>query len=131
MYFQDCKKVIIQYILLTIIGPYGRGISFIKYDITITNGDVLLEYVRVDHFGNHASGIHFEVFTDKRSRCFPNKESLLWRTLQHEAVSGPNHVSAVTVDLNKPVTMSFILGKQKDYPILMHLICFTLAITSD
>ena len=63
LYFQDCKKVIIQYILLTIIGPYGRGISFIKYGITITNGDVLLEYVRVDHFGNHASGIHFEVFT--------------------------------------------------------------------
>ena len=62
LYFQDCKTVTIQYVLIIINGPYGRGISF-KYNTSITHGDVSVEYVMVYHFGIHGSGIHFEVFT--------------------------------------------------------------------
>ena len=63
LYFQDCKTVTIFNVTINITGPYGRGISFVKYDTSITNGDVSMEEVLVDHFGIHGSGIHFEVRT--------------------------------------------------------------------
>ena len=63
LYFQDCKTVMIQYVLISINGPYGRGISFVKYNTSITNGKVSIEYVVIQHYGIHGSGIHFEVCT--------------------------------------------------------------------
>ena len=56
-----------QYVLIYINGPYGRGISFVKYNTSITHGDVSIEYVVVQHFGIHGSGIHFEVLTGIRN----------------------------------------------------------------
>ena len=63
LYFQDYKTVMLRFVIINITGPYGRGISFVKYDTSITHGDVSFEYVKVCHFGFHGSGIHFEVFT--------------------------------------------------------------------
>ena len=63
LYFQDCKTVVIHEILITITGPYGSGISFIKYDHTITTGKVRIGFVVIKHYGIHGTGIHFEAFT--------------------------------------------------------------------
>ena len=63
LYFQDYKTVMIHYVIINITGPYGRGISFVKYDSSITHGNVSMDRVKVLHFGIHGSGIHFEVLT--------------------------------------------------------------------
>ena len=63
LYFQDCNTVLIQNIYINITGPYGRGISFIRYDTSITHGEASLDSVVIYHFGFHGSGIHFEVLT--------------------------------------------------------------------
>ena len=63
LYFQDCNTVRISHILINITGPYGRGISFIRYETSVTQKDVLMEISNVEiyHYGTHGSGIHFEV----------------------------------------------------------------------
>ena len=63
LYFQDCKIVILLSLFINITGPYGRGISFIRYDTSITQGNVLISNVAIVHFGFHGSGIHFEFIT--------------------------------------------------------------------
>ena len=68
LYFQDYKTVLIRDVTINITGPYGRGISFVKYDTSITHGNVSIEYVVVYHYGIHGSGIHFEVLTGHNTR---------------------------------------------------------------
>ena len=63
LYFQDCKTVNLLSLHINISGPYGRGISFIRNDTTITQGDVLICNVKIVHYGFHGSGIHFEFLT--------------------------------------------------------------------
>ena len=63
LYFQDCKTVMIHFVNILINGPYGRGISLVKYDTSITHGNVSVDHVIVFHYGIHGSGIHFEVLT--------------------------------------------------------------------
>ena len=63
LYLQDCNTIIMEHVLIVISGPYGRGISLIRYDATITHGDVLMERVKIHHFGIHGSGIHLEILT--------------------------------------------------------------------
>ena len=65
LYFQNCRRLWLEYIIINITGPYGRGISFIRNDTSITQGNVLMEIsnVVIYHYGTHGSGIHFEVLT--------------------------------------------------------------------
>ena len=63
LYFQDCKIVILVSLFINITGPYGRGISFIRNDASITQGNVLISNVVIVHYGIHGSGIHFEYLT--------------------------------------------------------------------
>ena len=64
LYFQDCKTVVVQYSVITITGPYGSGISFVKNDpSTITPGNIDIGFVVIIHKGIHGTGIHFEAFT--------------------------------------------------------------------
>ena len=65
LYFQDCKTVVIEHINITISGPYGRGISFIRNDTTISHGNVIMAVVKIYHFGIHGSGMYFEVLTGR------------------------------------------------------------------
>ena len=65
LYFQDCETVWLQFIRINITGPYGRGISFVRNDTTISHGDVSMDFVAIHHFGIHGSGIHGEVLTGR------------------------------------------------------------------
>ena len=67
LYIQDCNTVVIAHVNITITGPYGRGISFIRYNETDADGDVLVEFdfVSIYHYGFHGSGIHCEIVTGR------------------------------------------------------------------
>ena len=65
LYFQNCRTIMIQHVLINITGPYGRGIAFIRNDTSITHGSVLIESVSILHSGIHGSGLHFEVLAGK------------------------------------------------------------------
>ena len=68
LYFQDCKTVVIHDSRITITGPYGSGISFIRNDPTIKHVNVHIDFVDIKHNGIHGTGIHFEVLT-AMTRC--------------------------------------------------------------
>ena len=67
LYIQDCNTVLIAHVNTTITGPYGRGISFIRYNETVADGYVRVgfDYVSIYHYGFHGSGIHCETVTGK------------------------------------------------------------------
>ena len=65
IYFQDCKRIKLESIHITITGPCGRGITFIRNDTTFTHGEVFMEDVGIYHSGIHGSGIHGEVLTGR------------------------------------------------------------------
>ena len=65
LYFEDCRRVTIQRIVIIINGPYGRGISFIRNNTMITHGEVFMESIVIYHFGVHGSGMHVEVLTGR------------------------------------------------------------------
>ena len=91
LYFQDCKRIIIYATLINITGPYGRGVSFVRYDTSITHGNVVMERVEIHHFGIHGSGIHFEILTSKTRDNSTAKEKI---HLKHIYVYSPNaHLS--------------------------------------
>ena len=87
LYFQDCKRIIIYATLINITGPYGRGASFVRYDTSITHGNVVMVLVRINHFGIHGSGIHFEILTSKTRDNSTAREKL---HLKYIYVYGPN-----------------------------------------
>ena len=60
LYFQNSGEIQLQHLNIIISGPYGRGISVIRHDTTDTHGDVFMNHVRIDHYGFHGAGIHFE-----------------------------------------------------------------------
>ena len=74
LYFQDCIAVLIQHINITISGPYGRGISFISYNESTTNGNMQIAigmtFVSIYHFGYYGSGIHCEVATSRTTNSY-------------------------------------------------------------
>ena len=67
LFFQDCEAIKIVNINIIITGPYGRGISVIRYDTAITQRDILMESISIYHFGFHGSGIHCEVALGRTS----------------------------------------------------------------
>ena len=89
LYFQDCNTVRISHILINITGPYGRGISFIRYETSVTHGYVLMEIgnVKIYHYGTHGSGIHFEVLTARTRDASLAKEIY---QLNNTSVDNPN-----------------------------------------
>ena len=64
LYFQNCREILLRFIKINITGPYGRGISLIRNDATITEEDIILDHLRINHSGFHGSGVHFEVLTN-------------------------------------------------------------------
>ena len=82
LYFQNCKTIMIQHVLINITGPYGRGIAFIRHDTSITHGDVLIEYVSILHLGIHGSGLHFEVLTGKTRDASPGCTEILMKNIR-------------------------------------------------
>ena len=52
-----------HYVFINITGPYGRGISSISYDMSITNGEISLDSVAIYHYGIYGGGIHLDVLT--------------------------------------------------------------------
>ena len=92
LYFQDCKIVWIRFVVIYINGLYGRGISFVKYNTLITHGDVSIENVKVDHFGIHGSGIHFEVLTgNTRAASLASEKYRLMDIYIHNTNVHPNY----------------------------------------
>ena len=78
LYIQDCNTVLLAHVSIIITGPYGRGISFIRYNETLANGDVLVEFdsLSIYHFGFHGSGIHCEIVTGKATDSALPRENL-------------------------------------------------------
>ena len=100
LYFQDCNTLVIQHINITISGLYGRGISYIRYNETVANRDVLTEFkfVSVYHYGFHGSGIHCEVVTAKGNYMQTAKFQMIQKNIQ---------VYSESIHLNKNLTTSF------------------------
>ena len=81
LHFQNCEIVKLFSLLIKIRGPYGRGISFTRYNTSITQGDVLICNVAIVHFGFHGSGIHFEFLTGSTRDASLAKEKIQLRNL--------------------------------------------------
>ena len=102
LYFQGCKTVMIHHILISITGPFGRGISFIRYNTSITPWVVLLDSIEIGHYGIHGSGIHFEVFTGRTSNASQVSEEI---QITHLHVINDN---VQTVKFNSTMTFTGI-----------------------
>ena len=72
LYIQDCNTVLIAHVNITITGPYGRGISFIRDNETVADGNlwVTFHFVSIYHYGFHGSGIHCEIVTGRTKDTF-------------------------------------------------------------
>ena len=81
LHFQNCEIVKLFSLLIKIRGPYGRGISFTRYNTSITQGDVLICNVAIVHYGFHGSGIHFEFLTGSTRDASLAKEKIQLRNL--------------------------------------------------
>ena len=106
LYFQDCKTVRIHYIRVNITGPHGRGISFIRYNTTITHGNVFMEIVEIDHFGFQGSGIYLEVLTSRTRDASLASENIQLKNIY------VNHLSS-NLTMSFPAINITVMGEGK------------------
>ena len=101
LYIQDCNTVLIAHINITITGPYGRGISFIRYNQTAADGHVKVtfHFVSIYHFGFHGSGIHCEIVTGRTKDTFLPRANLLM-IQQNITVINANAHSKISQTIN-------------------------------
>ena len=76
LYFQNCRETDMLHLIINITGPYGRGISIIRNDTTITHGQIVIGFVGINHYGNHGSGINLEVLTSSTRDASLANESI-------------------------------------------------------
>ena len=124
LYFYNCKEMVIQYLVIDIVGPYGTGISFIRHHTTIIRGDVLMESVRIYHSAIHGSGVHFEVLTGSTGVASMARETI---KLRHIDI---NHIN-IQPEFHYNLTTSFtainitVMGDMEDTEIAVSYIYIT------
>ena len=98
LYFQNCRETGMLHLIINITGPYGRGISIIRNDTTITHGQIVVGFVGINHLGNHGSGINLEVLTSSTRDASLAKESIHLTDI---------HVKYINIHPNYTLTTTF------------------------
>ena len=101
LYIQDCNTVLIALVNITIAGPYGRGISFIRDNETAVADEdvrVTFHFVSIYHYGFHGSGIHCEIVTGSRATDTPLPSPNLQMIQQNIKIFNVHFKNSLTVN---------------------------------